>query len=680
MKKLIFLNFVKNPQFILIFLLSYSINVTSQTFTDSNLPIVIINTDIDPITNLPIEIPDDPRVLASMKIIKHPDGSRNYLTDAATTTFLNYNGRINIEIRGSSSQDAPKKAFGLTTLKADNITNNNVSILGMPSENDWILNGLAFDKSLIRDYLCYNLSRQMGNYASRTEYCEVVINGDYKGLYILQEKIKSETNRVNILKITTTDNAFPNVTGGYITKADKTTGGDPIAWTMGETNFIHELPKPINVTPQQDTYIKGEFYRLAGNTYNQSLQDGYTSVIDVPSFVDFMMVNELASNSDVYQSSTFFHKDRNGKLRAGPVWDLNLTFGSTFTTHSNYNVWQFSNNNRVGPEFWNELYDNGTFWCYFTKRWNELTQTGQPLNYNSINAFIDNTVVLISEATVRENERWGTISNQALEITYIKDWLTQRMAWMNSNLGSYTACANVVTPPLVISKINYNPQVAGSFTSNDQEFIEITNTGGVVINLSGIYFSELGFTYQFPYNSTIAPYGRIILASNAAVFQNKYGITPFGQFTRNLSNKSQKIVLADAYGNIIDSVKYFNVAPWPTAADGLGSYLELISTTLDNNLASSWIATNNPVLSVNEFEDDSRIKIFPVPVQDLLTVNASQNINLIEFYDLYGKQIKSINVNSTQAKIEMNDFSKGFYLVKVYLGNGAFKMDKIIKQ
>jgi CotH kinase protein/Lamin Tail Domain/Secretion system C-terminal sorting domain len=680
MKKLIFLNFVKNPQFILIFLLSYSINVTSQTFTDSNLPIVIIKTDIDPITNLPLEIPDDPRVLASMKIIKHPDGSRNYLTDATTTTFLNYNGRINIEIRGSSSQDAPKKAFGLTTLKADNITNNNVSILGMPSENDWILNGLAFDKSLIRDYLCYNLSRQMGNYASRTEYCEVVINGDYKGLYILQEKIKSETSRVNILKIGDTDNTFPNVTGGYITKADKTTGGDPIAWTMGETNFIHELPKPVNVTSQQDTYIKGEFYRLAENTYNQSLQDGYTSVIDVPSFVDFMMVNELASNSDVYQSSTFFHKDRNGKLRAGPVWDLNLTFGSTFTTHSNYDVWQFSNNNRVGPEFWNELYDNGSFWCYFTKRWNELTQTGQLLNYDSITAFIDNTVVLISEATVRENGRWGTIPNQALEITYIKNWLAQRMTWMNSNIGSYSACANVMTPPLVISKINYNPQVAGSFTSNDQEFIEITNTGAETVNLSGIYFSELGFTYQFPYNATIAPYGRIVLASNAAVFQNKYGIIPFGQFTRNLSNKSQKIVLADAYGNIIDSVKYFNVAPWPTAADGLGSYLELISTTLDNNLASSWMATNNPVLSVNEFQDDSRIKIFPVPVQDLLTVNASQNINLIEFYDLYGKQIKSINVNSTQAKIEMNDFSKGFYLVKVYLENGAFKMDKIIKQ
>jgi hypothetical protein len=59
----------------------------------------------------------------------------------------------------------------------------------------------------------------------------VVINGDYHGLYLLQEKIKAGSNRVNILKIATTDNSGESLTGGYITKADKTTGGDPVAWS-----------------------------------------------------------------------------------------------------------------------------------------------------------------------------------------------------------------------------------------------------------------------------------------------------------------------------------------------------------------------------------------------------------------------------------------------------------------
>ena len=207
---------------ILVFAFLTSLTISSQTFTDSNLPIVIVNTDLDPNTGLPQVILDDPKILASMKIIKRPDGTRNYLTDQNTAAYLNYNGRIGIEIRGSSSQSLPKKAYSLTTLKADNIANNNVIILGMPSENDWILNGLAFDPSLIRDYLSYNLSRQIGNYATRTVYCEMVLNGEYIGLYVMQEKIKSNSERINVLKIATIDSTIPNVTGGYITKTDKT--------------------------------------------------------------------------------------------------------------------------------------------------------------------------------------------------------------------------------------------------------------------------------------------------------------------------------------------------------------------------------------------------------------------------------------------------------------------------
>jgi len=149
---------IKGSYFLLFF---FAFGGYAQTFTDSNLPIVIITTDINPDTNQPYEIPDEPRVFGSMKIIKHPDGSRNYMSDSNTAEFLNYDGRINIEIRGSSSQALPKKPYGLTTLKPDNISNNNVSLLGMPSENDWVLNSLAFDPSLIRDHLSYAISRQM---------------------------------------------------------------------------------------------------------------------------------------------------------------------------------------------------------------------------------------------------------------------------------------------------------------------------------------------------------------------------------------------------------------------------------------------------------------------------------------------------------------------------------------
>ena len=134
----------------------FSLLSMAQTFTDSNLPIVVINTDGG------VAIPDEPKVLATMKIIWHQDGSRNYLTDINNPEFLNYDGRIGIEIRGSSSQMLQKKPYGLETLQSDDVTNNNVSILGMPKENDWVLNSLAFDQTGMRDVISYELSEKLG--------------------------------------------------------------------------------------------------------------------------------------------------------------------------------------------------------------------------------------------------------------------------------------------------------------------------------------------------------------------------------------------------------------------------------------------------------------------------------------------------------------------------------------
>jgi hypothetical protein len=682
--------FFRFQNFILVTFLLVFVNAHSQVFTDSNLPIVIINTDINTGTNQPYEILDDPDVLGTMKIIKHPDGTRNYLTDQNTPAFLNYNGRLAIQIRGSSSQALDKKGYKVTTVLADNVTNNNVSLLGMPAENDWVLNGLAFDPSLIRDYLAYNLSRQMGNYAPRTQYCELVINGEYRGLYLLQEKIKADSNRVNVLKITNTDNAGENLTGGYITKADKLTGGDPIAWSTvpyaGETvNYVHDLPKPEDVTAQQDTYIHSQFTNLqtAITANNSSLLNGYTTTIDVPTFIDFMISNEFSANVDGYQLSTYFHKDRNGKLRAGPIWDFNLTLGNDLFLwgfdRSKVDTWQFTNDDNEGSKFWTDLFNNPTFKCYLSKRFNQLTQAGQPMNITVVNTFIDNTVSLISEAMVRENERWNTIPNNPLEIANIKTFIVNRISWMNGHLIGFSACNNVPVPPLVITKINYNPATSGSFpVSNDQEFIEIQNTGTTAVNLSGIYFRELGTTYQFPYNSTISGNSSLYLAANPTTFQAQNGFAAFGQFTRNLSNKSQKIVLADAFGNIIDTVEYFDTTPWPTAADGNGSYLQLTSTSLDNNLAASWVASN-VALETGEFSlNYGLITIYPNPGKYLLTIQSQINIDRLELFDVYGKVVKYFQVNSSEVQINVSDLSSGMYFVKVYTEYGI-KTEKWIK-
>ena len=667
-----------------ILLFIFCLPVTAQTFTSSNLPIVLITTDGG------VSIPDEPGVLGNMKIIYRGPGKRNYVTDQNNPAYLNYDGRIDIERRGSSSQSSPKRNYGFTTLMADNTTKNNVSLLGMPEENDWILGGMVFDTALIRDYLCMNLSRKLGNYASRTEYCEVMVNNDYKGLFLLEEKIKADDGRVDVLKIGTGDNTLPNISGGYITKADKTTGGDEADWKMysingSEVDYIHELPKPENATFYQTGYIKGEFTKLeTAAKYNDiSIVNGYPAIIDIPSFIDFMMINEFASNPDAYQYSTFFHKDRNGKLRAGPIWDLDLSFGNDLffwgLDRSKTNLWYFEDpyyNN--GSRFWYDLFYNNTYKCYLAKRWNEIIQPGQPMHPDSIKALIDKTVIIISEAVERDYERWDKLGSHAQRITSIKNFINARMAWMTHNLGSYTACSNITVPGLVISKINYHPSPTAAYPDDDDlEFIEIQNNSDVTVSLTGIYFRGTGLTYVFPAGTSLGSHLSIIIASNTNAFRATWSITPFGQFTRHLSNSSESLVLLDAFGNVIDEVIYADVAPWP-AADGNGYYLKLVDMNLDNSLASSWTASNGVISSAGETPADTGIEIYPNPVSDVLYIKSDREIISLNIYDIRGRLQMTIMGGANMCEIDIRHLVKGAYIVKV-ITDGGSRSEKIVK-
>ena len=660
------------------------LTVSAQILTDSNLPIVVIETDGG------VNIPDEPKVLATMKIIWHQDGSRNYMTDIDNPEFLNYNGRIGIERRGSSSQTMfNKKPYGLETLQDDDVTNNNVSILGMPEENDWVLNSLAYDQTGMRDVLAYELSNRLGQYASRSVYCEVVINGDYKGLYVFMEKIKPDDNRVNIEKMDETCNNYPEVTGGYITKADKTTGNDPVAWTMqgyggggwpgggwgSNTDFIHHYPKPANITNAQNNYIKSVFTSLASvaNQHNTSTTSGIPSVIDIPSFVDFMLIAEFASNVDVYSFSTFFHKDRMGKLRAGPVWDYNLAFGyDAFGNRSQYDVWQFNNTDNNGPKFWRDLFETDLFRCYFAKRWFEVTAPGQPLNYDFVCNRIDEIDALIAEAIPRDNQRWNQMNQHAQYVNNMKTWIQQRINWLNNNIGSEQNCSDVDLPPLVISKIHYHPMDWWNIDGDKLEFIEITNNGDATVDLTGIYFRELGITYKFPNNAHIAGHEAIMLCSDSLLFVEYYHAVPFGQYTRKLSNKSENLVLVDAWGNIIDEVHYSDTLPWPPEADGQGPYLMLKDLSFDNSLPESWTLGDD--LTTTQENDETKLLLYPNPTQGEVHI-AGVNIENVQVYNTLGQLIKTFDRCNT---LNLSDLQKNIYILRLTDERGITRMQKLV--
>lgn len=350
-------------------------NLNIVSFTSSNLPIVVINTQGQ-------QIPDAYKITADMGIIYNGEGVRNNLTDP----FNNYNGKIGIEIRGSSSQMFPKKQYGIETR---DISGNDldVSLLGFPAESDWILYAPYNDKSLIRDVLVYKLVNDMGRYASRSKFCEVVLNNEYVGIYVLLEKVKRDANRVNIKKLDPEDISGDALTGGYIIKIDKTDGENNAGWfstylpfpqTQFKILYQYHVPKPDEIVQQQMTYIQNLIFNFETvMKYSSNIADsatGYPKFIDTDSFIDFVLINEFVKNVDAYRLSTYLYKDRdsrNAKLFAGPVWDFNLAFGNA-DYHAGWltNGWQLEYltdyQNMYGESFltpfwWRKLFDDSKF-------------------------------------------------------------------------------------------------------------------------------------------------------------------------------------------------------------------------------------------------------------------------------------------------------------------------------
>jgi len=194
-----------------------SAKVESQVILDSTrLPLIIVETDGNR------SIPDEPKIDASMRVIDNGSGNYNKPDDPAN----DYDGRIGIELRGSSSQFLfDKKNYGIETRTAAN-QDTSVSLLGLPVEEDWVFHGPFSDKTLMRNMLAFKLAESFDTYASKFKPFELILNGDYKGVYILMERVKRDNDRIDIARLEEDENSGDALTGGYIIKVDKFDGNN----------------------------------------------------------------------------------------------------------------------------------------------------------------------------------------------------------------------------------------------------------------------------------------------------------------------------------------------------------------------------------------------------------------------------------------------------------------------
>lgn len=424
---------------------------TYQPFTSSNLPIVILNTNNQ-------SIPDEPKIEAEMKMIDNGLGNLNHVTDFPNA----YNNKIGIERRGSTSGDFPQKSYGFETRDVNGTVKDTI-LFGMPNEHDWILYAPYNDKSCMRNILTYELANKMQHYASRTVLCELVLNGQYQGIYTLMEKIKRDPNRVDIAKLLPTDIFGDDLTGGYIIKIDKTTGSNVDGWTSNyqaadnsDINFQYHYPKSDVIEPQQKDYIQAYVdsfeTALAGPNFANPTT-GYRKYSVPETFIDFLILNEISKNVDGYRLSTFFHKEKDskgGKLRMGPMWDFNLAWwNADYCAGNDPTGWQydFSNTCPGGwqpPTWWARMLEDPWFQDELKCRWTILRQTF--LSNDSLDAKIDSIAQYIDTAKDRHFDKWPLLgiytwpnpspipADYPGEIVALKTWIINRATWIDNNI------------------------------------------------------------------------------------------------------------------------------------------------------------------------------------------------------------------------------------------------------
>ncbi len=344
-------------------------------------------------------------------------------------------GALDIRGRGNSTWERfIKKPYRLRL-------GTQAALLGMPANRHWVLLANHGDKSLLRNETAFELSRRMGMaYTTRSRPVEVFLNGGYLGNYQLAEHLRTGSNRVNIASLGAGDDAEPAVTGGYLLELD---------WPSADTTFSTtrcglplRVDTPESPTTAQRSWIAGHLNSVESVLEGPGFADpatGYAAWLDVDTFVNWYIINELAMNRDAFRGSTFFTKDRNAKLAIGPVWDHDLSMGNNrlMFAQNPGNPEAFS---QLGQTCWySRLLQDPAFVQKVRARW----QAVRASQLDSLPDFVDAQAAALAQSQANNFARWAVLDkadwptvvapgSHAGEVEYLRWWLQRRIAWLDT--------------------------------------------------------------------------------------------------------------------------------------------------------------------------------------------------------------------------------------------------------
>ncbi len=361
-------------------------------------------------------------------------------------------------VRGQSTAMFEKTPYRVELRSADG-EDLDWPLLGMPSESDWALRGPFADKALIRDAFFYGLGRDLGLAAPRFAYCELYRNTsarpvseeDYMGVYMMVETIKNQKNRLDLKQLEEEDTTLPKITGGYIFKFEWQAAEEPKLECSGDVSTCWndlEVVDPLPIVPEQEAWITQyvqEFHDVLHSDAFADPTSGYAAYIEPDSFVDHLIINELGREMDAYIRSTYFYKDRDTKIIAGPLWDYNLVLGiGGFFENTEAAGWQYEQQRTpVNTDWYLRLTQDPAFLQRVGARWRELRQG--LLSDANLDARITELASPLINAATRNFERWPNLASPQVamfvtpteptwegQVQFVRDWLRDRVTWLDS--------------------------------------------------------------------------------------------------------------------------------------------------------------------------------------------------------------------------------------------------------
>ena len=410
---------------------SYALLAEDFQRFDSTLPLIVINT-------FGQSIPHRTKVQGAFQILQPTGGS---VSMASTATWA---GRVEINQRGNTSRQFPKRSYTLKLIDHQG-RSAKIPLAGLPEDSDWVLYAPYFDRTLLRDALIYDLSNRIGRYAPRTRFVEVFVAGprgrvsnrDYVGVYVLEEKIKRGRNRVD-LGDALAGGGPANSPSGYLFKMDHVDPGEKGFHTERGLHFLYVQPKEREITREQSAWLINHLNQFERTLYGRAFADpveGYAKFLDIDAFIDHFWLVEMSKNVDGLRFSAFLQLSPGGKLKMGPIWDWDQSFGNAnFYDGESPEGWYWPYIRDTEIDWFARLNKDPQFRRRYIARWTELRRGA--FETSQIFGRIDALVASMGEARERNSNRWPTRRNYADYVQQMKRWIQRRNEWIDQQLAA----------------------------------------------------------------------------------------------------------------------------------------------------------------------------------------------------------------------------------------------------